>query len=281
MCSYSFLLHQSITFAVMYKLVCSDIDGTLLNKDRELSSATIKAVNALSIPFVLISSRMPEALTHLQKELNIESSPLICYNGALIKQGNTFSHSIEIPIECAEYIFQLNHRKSFHISLYQHNDWYVEEMDYWAKREARNTKTSPTLASLEEVIGNCKKQQNSMHKIMCMGESSQIEELYHNLQAKYHNELHLYRSKPTYLEISSKKTSKLRAIEKLLPSYQASLSEVMAFGDNYNDIEMLQSVGKGIAVANAQPEVLDIASETTKSNKEDGVAFSLNKYFLT
>ena len=54
------------------KLICSDIDGTLLNKDRELSKRTISAVKNISpTPFILISSRMPQAMSHLQEELMI------------------------------------------------------------------------------------------------------------------------------------------------------------------------------------------------------------------
>ena len=59
-----------------YNIVFSDIDGTLLNADRELSPATIKAVKRLNnkVPFVLISARMPAAMRHLQKQLEIDEN---------------------------------------------------------------------------------------------------------------------------------------------------------------------------------------------------------------
>ena len=81
------------------KLICSDIDGTLLNKDRELSEKSIEVIKDLSpIPFILISSRMPQAMQHLQQELDITHLPLICYNGGLIIDGDDVIHSTEISI---------------------------------------------------------------------------------------------------------------------------------------------------------------------------------------
>ena len=67
------------------KIICSDIDGTLLNKERELSDRTIKVIKDNSeTPFILISSRMPKAMVHLQRELDITHLPLIAYNGGLV-----------------------------------------------------------------------------------------------------------------------------------------------------------------------------------------------------
>ena len=79
------------------KLICSDIDGTLLNKERELSERTITAIKSNShFPFILISSRMPKAMVHLQEELSISHLPLIAYNGGLILDNNKVLHSTEI-----------------------------------------------------------------------------------------------------------------------------------------------------------------------------------------
>lgn len=68
-------------------MICSDIDGTLLNKNRELSQNTIQQVKRINnIPFVLISSRMPKAMTHLQQQFNNTPTPLIAYK---ITDSNT------------------------------------------------------------------------------------------------------------------------------------------------------------------------------------------------
>ena len=92
--------------------------------------------------------------------------------------------------------------------------------------------------------------------------------------------MHLYRSKPTYLEITNKNVSKLTAVNFLLAShFNLALKEAIAFGDNYNDFEMLKAAGMGIAVGNAKPEILEIAKQVTHKNIDDGVAKSLQQLF--
>src|SRR4051812_35095510 len=69
-----------------FRALCTDIDGTLLNSNRQLSTRTIAAIKNLDkkIPVILASSRMPSAMRHLQEELDILHHPLICFNGGYI-----------------------------------------------------------------------------------------------------------------------------------------------------------------------------------------------------
>ena len=266
-----------------YKLICTDIDGTLLNKDRELSENTIKQVQRIApIPFVLISSRMPKAMRHLQQEFGNNSTPIITYNGGLILDDtNTIIHSTIIDNIVLEAIINKCTKTAIHLSLYYADEWYVPSLDFWAKREENNTKVTPTVKSNSAVLSQWKNEGKAAHKIMCMGDESEIEVLYKYLEENYANEIMLYRSKPTYIEISHKSISKKTAIEVLLKNcYQdLSMKDVMAFGDNYNDIEMLKAVGLGVAVANANDEVLKIADRITDTNKNDGVAKILEELF--
>ncbi len=268
-----------------YKLVCSDIDGTLLNKARLLSIATITEIQRIKehIPVILVSSRMPKAMTHLQIDLGIANSPLIAYNGGLVLTYNTdgvsqILSSIEVPNIILNNLLKINKTLDIHTSLYHNDEWYVKEMDYWAKREMNNTRVTPEIANLQEVSNTWKALNKGAHKVMCMGDEDQIQILANHIQTYFSNDLNAYKTKPTYLEISSKKISKLTALSLLLESnYQVLLEEVIAFGDNYNDIDMLQGVGLGVAVANAKDEVKTIANRITHSNIDDGVAAVLRE----
>ena len=267
---------------MIYKIVFSDIDGTLLNKDRELSTLTKKVFRELQqkVPVVLISSRMPQAMRHLQHELDIAHQPLICYNGGLILIDGKAVSSTEIPLQQIQQLQEFNKNLKCHIGLYNNEDWFVPEMDKWAQREENNTKVRPVVRSTEEVLDAWKSENKGAHKVMCMGEEEKIDKIQNFLSTSFGDDLHLYRSKPTYLEIANKQVSKLTAIEILLNKhFQLSLEESIAFGDNYNDYEMLKAAGLGIAVGNAKPEILEIAKEVAGHGKEDGVAISLQKLF--
>lgn len=265
-----------------YKIIFSDIDGTLLNKDRELSELTKTVFQELQqkVPIVLISSRMPQAMRHLQEELHIAHQPLICYNGGLILIDGKIKGTTEIPFSILEKLADFNKQVDCHLSLYNNEDWFVPKMDKWAQREESNTKVTPVVRPTRTVLEEWKLQEKGAHKVMCMGKEEKIDKIVEFLSCSFKDELHLYRSKATYLEIANKKVSKLTAINILLKEhFQLTLEQCIAFGDNFNDYEMLKAAGLGIAVGNAKPEILKIAREITHHGKEDGVAKSLQQIF--
>jgi Cof subfamily protein (haloacid dehalogenase superfamily) len=279
---YFLLLRRTNKRKMTYKLICSDIDGTLLDKNRELSDFTIQEIQRISpIPFVLISSRMPKAMRHLQSQLGNVGTPIIAYNGGLVLHKNQVLHSAFIDNTVLETVIQLCEKTTIHLSLYHQDEWFVPSMDFWANRESNNTKVSPIVKSSKSVLSQWKNEGKGAHKMMCMGDETEIATLYKVLESSFTNEITLYRSKPTYIEISHCSVSKKTAIEVLLKNCYPTLSmkNIVAFGDNYNDIEMLKAVGLGVAVANAIEEVQQIADKITDTNKNNGVAKTIQELF--
>jgi Cof subfamily protein (haloacid dehalogenase superfamily) len=268
------------------RALCTDIDGTLLDSQRELSSRTISALQkaAQHMPVILASSRMPAAMTHLQHQLNITDHPLICYNGGFAVHFLNGSppmvfDSVTIPADVCSEILKLVTGTSIHASFYHANDWFAPALDRWTDREQRITKVNASIADGISVLKTWAAEKTGGHKIMCMGDEKEIDTMEHQLRENFSDKIHIYRSRPTYLELAPGSVSKATALKIILmKQYQIDLSEVIAFGDNYNDIDLLQAAGLGIAVANARDEVKAIAKEITLNSIDDGVAIAIEKY---
>lgn len=239
------------------------------------------------MPVILASSRMPSAMRHLQYELDILDQPLICYNGgysifyANAKAAAEVIHTTGISPSIATAIHKLVKGTSIHISLYREDVWHAPEADHWTEREERITKVKALISDVDHVIGEWELNNLFLHKIMCMGPEPEIHSLEQTLHQKLADHIHIYRSRPTYLELAPKQISKASALEAVLSTkYGIPMTDVIAFGDNYNDVDLLQSVGFGIAVNNAKPEVKAVAKEITLNSIDDGVAVSIEKYCL-
>ncbi|MBD8487964.1 HAD family phosphatase [Echinicola sp. CAU 1574] len=271
------------------KAICTDIDGTLLNKNREISERTIKAIKQLpdDFPVILASSRMPSAMRHLQATMDRLKNPMICYNGGYVihfngtKDDFELLDTVKIPLDICHHIADLSAGTDIHVSVYHEDEWYAPQEDFWTDREITSTKVKPLIRPWQEVHDDWNSRKAGAHKVMCMGPAEQIDHIFRVLELEKNEDLHLYRSKDTYIEIAPKAISKASALALLLnQKYSIKMSEVMAFGDNYNDIEMLDAVGHGVAVANAREEVKSVANEITAKNTEDGVALMIEKYLL-
>jgi Cof subfamily protein (haloacid dehalogenase superfamily) len=270
------------------RAVCTDIDGTLLDARRELSERTIRVFRtvAAKVPIILASSRMPSAMTHLQRELGIEGNPLITYNGGyVIRYGDDATprvyDSVFIPVDITASILALVREANVHASLYFEDEWYAPARDQWTEREETITKVNSTIRSADSVLEDWRKRNAGAHKVMCMGERTQIAWLYDQLVEKHNNDIHVYLSRPTYIELAPKQISKGSALKLILEKqYRLSISDCVTFGDNYNDVDMLQMSGRGIAVANARDEVKAIAHQLTGNSVDDGVAMALEQLFL-
>lgn len=263
------------------KAFCSDIDGTLLDSTREISQRLKNIVKKLpdDFPVILASSRMPDAMRHLLHDLDRPSQPLISYNGGYVlsAEGEVLEN-VSIPVDLVAKILKLTQGTDIHVSLYQGENWYEEKDDHWSQREVRNTKVNCTWLHADGVLDLWSKGTSGAHKVMCMGDSQEMAWLFGELHFGHAQDLHLYRSSNTYLEIAPRAISKATGLKKILDhSYDFGMESVIAFGDNYNDIDLLQSVGWGVAVGNARAEVKAVAKEISLHHKEDGVAVALEK----
>lgn len=273
-----------------YRIVFSDVDGTLLNKEREISNTTVGKIRAIkqhhSATFVMVSARMPEGMIHLYQQIGL-NSPIICYNGALILKSlvggfnkkNTI-RSDSIDNEIALNLFQKATEANLHFGLFTNNEWYVNCSDEWTLREENNTRVKALVnPNINKLIDELAIKEQPIHKLMIMGNSNTISEYINYSNLHYSNRVTNYRSKDNYIEVSPINSNKAIGCEFLLNHLGISNSNAIAFGDNYNDIEMIKFVDFGVAMENAPEVVKQAAKHIAPTNLNDGVAYTLNEIF--
>lgn len=263
-----------------YKIIFSDIDGTLLNSEHQISKRTKEKINKLvqkGIDFILVSARMPEGVEVVQNQLSIKC-PIICYSGGLIldEEGNILQSTAMKKSQAVEIKKYINENYSdVSASTYSFNSWIVDDRNnYWIKQEADITHIEPYEADIEKYLSN----NQSVHKILCMGDENLIEKLEKDLIKKY-DDFTIYKSKSTYIEIMPKLVLKSSAIKVICDKKNIQREETIAFGDSFNDIDMLEYAGKGIAMGNAHIDVKNAADCVTDTNDNEGLYKKLEEFF--
>ncbi|UII76585.1 Cof-type HAD-IIB family hydrolase [Flagellimonas sp. HMM57] len=256
-----------------FKVLCSDLDGTLLSTKNDVSEFTISEINRIKnkLKIILVSARMPKSMTYLQQRMGIQDNPIICYNGALVMSGTKELSSTSIPTENIDELYDRCKCYNIKLGLYHKDEWCVSENSERVEKEIFNTRAEPIFEPTEKTLERWRENNSGPHKIMLMGTKENMDDITLVLTNKFSSVLNHYRSNDTLIEVAPRTTSKLKAIATLLEP-KTTLKEVIAFGDNYNDIEMLKNVGYGVAVSNARNEAKQIADAITLTNKENGVA---------
>jgi Cof subfamily protein (haloacid dehalogenase superfamily) len=262
-----------------YKTLCSDLDGTLLSTKDDVSDITIEQINRISgsIQVILVSARMPSGMYYLQERLSIEQQPIICYNGALILQGDQTLFSEVIPWDILVKVYEMSSPLKIDLGIYYDDNWFVSKTSERVKKEIKYTRTQPTFQPTQITLNQLKNK--GAHKVMLMCTKESANQLMPILEEKLGTHLNCYRSNDTLIEIAPKSVSKRSAIAHILKPSE-SLGDVVAFGDNYNDMEMLEAAGCGVAVGNAREEVKSISNYVTLANTDNGVAYFIEKNIL-
>lgn len=264
-----------------FKLLCSDLDGTLLSTKSDVSDFTISQVSRIKelLNVILVSARMPQSMTYIQERLGIEKQPIICYNGALICDGAKETFSETISFEALEKVHTLSEKLHIQLGLYYRREWYVEMTSERVQKEIKYTRASPVFRPTSETLTDWKSRNVSAHKIMLMGTKLSADTVFPQLMKDLSEEMNIYRSNDTLIELAPKNVSKLSAIQALLGPNERMI-DVISFGDNYNDMEMLEHSGLGVAVENAREEVKALADAVTLRNTEDGVAHYIKQHLI-
>ncbi|XID94833.1 HAD family hydrolase [Paenibacillaceae bacterium WGS1546] len=252
-------------------LIVFDLDGTLLDSRKQVSARNQEAIrkcHASGIKIVYATARPPRAVAELLPTSLRQIGSMVFYNGALIRCIHTGIEAHEtIPPALASAILD---------EVYQHHpdaDMSLEVDDIWFSHKPydaetlMNVKGAPVVVPLEEM------KRLAATKILLSGNSAAGERF-----RKFEHEVNIVvTDRGTLAQISSKNASKESAVAKLCEAMGISMQEVMAFGDDANDIGLFRACGWPVAMGNAIDELKASAKVIADTNDRDGVAKVLER----
>ena len=162
---------------------------------------------------------------------------------------------------------------------YSQMEWYAAKHTDAIKKEQLITPVPIIIQPFDETVSVWKKKQTGPNKILIAGNVAEILTIEKQLIAQYQDQLNIYKSQPRYLEVMHQQASKTNAIKLLMAKYGIKQDEIIAIGDNYNDKNMIEFAGIGVAMGNAPDEIKKVADYITDTNNNEGVAKALKKFF--
>ncbi|MCU6430241.1 Cof-type HAD-IIB family hydrolase [Lacticaseibacillus paracasei] len=265
-----------------YRLILSDIDGTLLNSQHQLTDGVKTAIQDYAIAggtFVLASARPPLAMTALAHQMGLDV-PLVSLNGAVICQPQQDELKIlsatAWPDDVGSEVYQALSQLTLSLNVFSEAHWYVNTLDLWTQQEAAITGFSPEPVAVTAMLA----EGLPVHKMLCMGEPDVVDQAEAIILAHPEWQLVASRSKRTYLEIVRQGVSKESALRQLSELFNIPMTETMALGDGENDLPMLKTAALGVTLANGLPVVLDAIKTVVPDNNHDGAAVAIRKYAL-
>ncbi|MBO1307868.1 HAD family phosphatase [Enterococcus sp. 669A] len=272
------------------KAIVLDIDGTLLNDQKEITPATkamlIRAQEE-GIKLILASGRPTASMLNFAEELEMKKHHglLVSYNGAKVIDCQTSDELFNQSMTLEEGKAVLEHMKKFDVKVMIDKDDYMYVNDVYncditykgSKINIIEYESRGGNYKLCEIIDLAAFLDSSISKILTAGEPEYLAEHHQEMMAPFKDSLNCVFTADFYFEFTAQGIDKAKALDTVLKPLGIAAEDVAAFGDGHNDITLIRYAGKGVAMDNAVPELKAAADHVTLSHNEDGIAHMLNQ----
>jgi len=262
------------------KLIAVDLDGTLLDNDGKISSRVKDAVHRVrekGVEVTLATGRTFLSAKPFAADLGI-NLPLITYMGALVRYSDSDRVLYErcVPSDLAQEVIKAAGERGYPINFYLDDCVLVKELT------PQNIEYARKYNVVVKEVGDLSKVSHiSPIKLLIINEDEEeMDKFERECREAFGRYLHITKSMPEFLEFSHPEATKAKGLEAVAEHLGLKREEIMAIGDSYNDLEMLQYAGFAVVMGNAREEIKKYADYVTTSNEDDGVAEALEKFIL-
>lgn len=260
----------------MIKMVVTDIDGTIYSSEfgiKECVKACIHNLINNNIYVVIATGRTYGSAKSVADQLGIKC-PLICYQGGMINSydGDILDVKYLDP-EIAREIITDCRKRNIHLNVYVEDKLYVEDDNQYIKDYIDDKGINYHIVNSFDELDFTK-----LNKLLVINYDCRfIDSLIQELQLKY-PQLYIVKSFDYFCEIANKEATKGNAIKFLAKKYGITTEEVLAIGDQNNDIEMVQTAGTGVAMGNGTEEIKAAADYITDTVQNNGFVKAIDKF---
>ena len=269
--------------ATQYKLLALDLDGTLIKDDLIISPAAKDAIWAArkqGVVVTLATGRMFKSAKQFADELELDV-PIICYQGAMVRHsrtGETLLHQ-PVPLDLARQFITFTNSKGYYAHGYVDDHIYVPSRTPEALEYAR-------LARVEaEPVGDLleffDRPEHAPTKLVIVTSEDKTLSIVDELQTMFQDKLYVTMSHPRFAEAIHPACSKGAALAALAASLDIPREQVIAIGDNHNDLPMIEWAGLGVAVGSAAAFVREKADYVTKAGVGQAVVETIERFILS
>lgn len=272
------------------KAIVLDIDGTLLNDEKNLTTATKKAlINAQKkgIKVILASGRPTPGMLKFVDALQMDqyNGMIVSYNGAHVLDVNTQKELFSQPLSIETGKNILEHLKQFDVKpmIAKDNYMYVNNV-FDGMLDLGSPDGLFNIIEYESRGGNfqlCEIEDLAafvdfpLHKILVAAQPEYLQENWEKILSPFKHSVSGMFSAPMYFEFTDLGIDKANALEQTLKPLGIHEQHIISFGDGHNDLSLINYAGVGIAMGNAVDELKNVADKVTLSNNEDGIAKAL------
>lgn len=265
---------------MQYKIIALDVDGTLVNSQLELTPAVrdalIKVQRDYGMTVVIASGRPTPGLKHLAEELRLAEygGYVLPFNGGQMFRASDMNKPFAqtcLPNSIKPELYALSKEYGLTILSYSDTEILTENLDDPKVHKEMALTVMPSRQVNNFVVDT----PQDLPKCLIVGEPHDIEALVPIARERFRGVVDAFTSDPCFLELVPSGTNKGIALTNLLKHIGLDATNLIAVGDSYNDLEMIQLAGLGVAMDNARDAIKEVADYITKSNDEDGIAHLL------
>lgn len=267
-------------------LLALDLDGTLLDSQKRLSPRNLDALlraQEMGTTIVLASGRHPYSMARFADRLHLKEHGgyVLAFNGGQLidyATGEVLFHR-ELPPHLLPRLIEWAHRYDLPIMSFRGNVIITEQPSnhFIVENAANNRMPIEGVTNFIEALNDL---YTPPTKMLLPGDPELLPEVEAAMKADLGDEMAIYRSAPHYLELVPPGIDKGATLERLLYITRNAREELIACGDQDNDVSMIRLAGIGVAMANAVEEAKAAADYITLSNDEDGIAHVVERFIL-